>query len=158
VDDRNIVKICDLGLARFTTYENQDTLFKARGSLAYMAPEVWSATTDGKSLGFTTKSDVYSFSIVLYEMVHRCYLQKWQVPYPNLNPFAIIANVSKGNLRPVINPKIPSSFSNLIQSCWDQDPDKRPNCLEILERLHDIQENYRSHKDRWENMKEQLDD
>lgn len=36
LDDRGCVKIADLGLARFTTFDNNETLFKARGSLAYM--------------------------------------------------------------------------------------------------------------------------
>jgi serine/threonine protein kinase len=36
VDDRNSIKLSDLGLARFTTFDNQDTLFRAKGSLAYM--------------------------------------------------------------------------------------------------------------------------
>ena len=69
MDDRNTIKLSDLGLARFTTFDNQDTLFRAKGSLAYMAPEVWSSNADSptdKGVGFTTKSDVYSFAIVLY--------------------------------------------------------------------------------------------
>eukprot|EP01119_Soliformovum_irregulare_P020351 TRINITY_DN6570_c0_g1_i2.p1 TRINITY_DN6570_c0_g1~~TRINITY_DN6570_c0_g1_i2.p1 ORF type:complete len:1355 (+),score=350.46 TRINITY_DN6570_c0_g1_i2:292-4065(+) len=70
VDQKCNVKIADLGLARFTTFDNQDTLFKAKGSFAYMAPEVWndSKTSSGSraKLGFTPKSDVYSFSVVLW--------------------------------------------------------------------------------------------
>lgn len=69
VDANGNIKIADLGLARFTTLNNHDTLFRARGSLAYMAPEVWEGATK-ESDGFTTKSDIYSCSIVLWVMYH----------------------------------------------------------------------------------------
>ncbi len=88
-------------------------------------------------------------------MVARCYFQKWQVPYPGLNPFAIIANVAKGSLRPTLDENIPSSFSSLIALCWDQDPENRPSCTVILEKLAEIKQDYDNNKEHWEQIKKE---
>jgi len=149
VDHRNNVKIADLGLARFTTFDNRDTLFKARGSLAYMAPEVWHSSSSGQGLGFTPASDVYSFSIVLWEMVYRCVNGKWRVPYPNKHPFEIITKVAKENLRPEVNEWMPPLLVELLTKCWEPEFSKRPTCEELGKLLETIHQSYKVNKSEW---------
>ncbi|PRP74807.1 hypothetical protein PROFUN_06668 [Planoprotostelium fungivorum] len=149
VDANSVLKIADLGLSRFTTFDNQDTLFRARGSLAYMAPEVWTSSTSRSGLGFTPKSDVYSYSIVLWEMMWRCYYGKWRLPFPNLFPFAIVTQVSKMNKRPDIDPNMPAPLLKLLQACWNADPEQRPTCGQIVSALECIIADYEQDDSGW---------
>lgn len=57
-----IVKLGDFGLSKQLTSENQLS-YSRTGSPLYLAPEIWSGE------GYTSKSDIYSCGIVLYEMV-----------------------------------------------------------------------------------------
>ena len=41
----------------------------------------------------------------------------------------------KEGYRPEINKDIPKSYLNLITSCWNDDPNKRPSFDSILDRL-----------------------
>ena len=84
VDENSVIKIADVGLARLTTFENKESLqnFHGHASLAYLAPELWSAT----GVGFTTKSDIYSMGIVFCKKYcgstrlfdHRCLNQSFR--------------------------------------------------------------------------------
>jgi hypothetical protein len=67
-----------------------------------------------------------------------------------MNPFAIIAQVSKVGMRPKVHPQIPAPFQALMQSCWDQTPDLRPSCKEILEQLQLIKQEFQEHREQWE--------
>ena len=73
VDDQYSCKVCDFGLARCLKQEEQ-TYMASKGSkfpIKWTAPE---AITYGH---FTIKSDVWSFGVVIYELV-----TKGKVPYP----------------------------------------------------------------------------
>lgn len=68
------LQVCDFGIARF----QMSAMTAAIGSIQYMAPEVFISNH------YTTKSDVYSFAIVLWEMATR------EVPYgQNSSPFVV---------------------------------------------------------------------
>jgi serine/threonine protein kinase len=66
VDDNFIPKISDFGLAKLCS-KNQNTvsMTAARGTLGYMAPEVFSRNFGNVSY----KSDIYSYGMLLLEMV-----------------------------------------------------------------------------------------
>lgn len=66
LDDNFIPKISDFGLAKFySTDKNAVTMTAARGTIGYVAPELIS-----RSIGAVSyKADVYSFGMLLVEMV-----------------------------------------------------------------------------------------
>jgi serine/threonine protein kinase len=69
VDQNNTVKVCDFGQSRFTEGQaSNSTLAKLRGTYHYCAPEVYF----GKR--FTTKSDVFSIGVILWELGRCCVL------------------------------------------------------------------------------------
>ncbi|TKY65796.1 Receptor protein kinase [Spatholobus suberectus] len=76
LDENFIPKISDFGLAKLYPIDNSViTLTAARGTIGYMAPELFY-----KNIGAVSfKADVYSFGMLLMEMAHR---QK------NVNPHA----------------------------------------------------------------------
>nr|KYP72152.1 putative receptor-like protein kinase At5g39030 family [Cajanus cajan] len=68
LDDSFIPKISDFGLARLYPINNSIvTLTDARGTLGYMAPELFYKNVGGVSY----KADIYSFGMLLMEMVSK---------------------------------------------------------------------------------------
>jgi serine/threonine protein kinase len=68
LDDNFIPKVSDFGLAKlYPVSDNTVTLTAARGTLGYMAPELFYKNIGGVSY----KADVYSFGMLLMEMTSR---------------------------------------------------------------------------------------
>jgi len=61
-----VLQICDFGLAKWKQQAaTQTTTGHRRGTVAYMAPEVFK----DPNVARTTKYDVYSFGIVFWELL-----------------------------------------------------------------------------------------
>eukprot|EP01132_Coremiostelium_polycephalum_P003313 gene3313-4152_t len=146
-------KLCDFGLTRTMTMTNVSTLGMLRGTMAYTAPEIY----DG--LLFNTKSDVYSLGVIMWETVQRCLTGTYLRPfhdYPISMDIQIIIMTSKNKIRPKINEQCPEELKSLITRCWDEIPDKRPNCEEILDTLHRMKQHYDENKESWESLRTKL--
>jgi len=99
------------------------------GTTGWVAPEVLNEE------GYTEKADVYSFAIVLWELLTRL------VPYAGKNTMQIVRAVDRGD-RLTIPPWCPSDYDALIQECWDPNPAKRPYFTAILPRLEKLLQDY----------------
>lgn len=124
VDEGWKVKVCDFGLSRIITEEQQNQM-TACGTPSWTAPEIL------QNSNYTTKADVYSFAIVLWEMASR------EEPYSGMPPFQVLFAVANKSLRPQIPDDCPLEFRKLIERCWHQNPDKRPDFKEIIEYLEE---------------------
>eukprot|EP01095_Lingulamoeba_sp_RSL-Kostka_P015906 TRINITY_DN749_c4_g1_i1.p1 TRINITY_DN749_c4_g1~~TRINITY_DN749_c4_g1_i1.p1 ORF type:complete len:554 (-),score=165.32 TRINITY_DN749_c4_g1_i1:219-1880(-) len=145
------VKVCDFGLSRFNPESLDDsTLQKVRGTYAYTAPEIYF----GKK--YTHKSDVFSLSIVIWEIMMRLYKGEYVRPYaeyPNLRiDFQIIIFSAKKNKRPTIPENCPDFIQDLITECWSKEPDDRPSCSELVQKLEGLQQEYESNKAQWDSF------
>jgi hypothetical protein len=60
--------------------------------------------------------------------------------YPELQPIQIAYGVANNDLRPPIPSKMDKNLSKLIESCWQEDPTKRPSYSDILNSLNQIKE------------------
>ncbi|XP_034480372.1 putative mitogen-activated protein kinase kinase kinase 7-like isoform X2 [Drosophila innubila] len=96
------------------------------GSLSYMAPEVIS------NQKYTEKCDVYSFGIILWEIMSR---KKPHYHLSQVSSWVLMQHLVKGN-RPDLNDV--NIFANsdpikdLISKCWDSDPKKRPSMKDLI--------------------------
>ena len=127
------VKVGDFGLSRYNTVSNGTTLSTLCGTMSHCAPEVFAGER------FTTKSDVYSLGVVLWELAERVATGTYTAPYKEY-PFItldiqIIVMASQKHLRPTIHPDVPGPVAALIRRCWDPDPGARPSTAQILDAL-----------------------
>lgn len=123
---RPVCKIGDLGLSKV----KQHTLVSGgvRGTLPWMAPELLS----GKSNMVTEKIDVYSFGIVMWELV------TGEEPYADMHCASIIGGIVNNTLRPQIPTWCDPEWKSLMESCWASDPAQRPSFSEISQKLRNM--------------------
>lgn len=123
---RPVCKIGDLGLSKV----KQHTLVSGgvRGTLPWMAPELLS----GKSNMVSEKIDVYSFGIVMWELL------TGDEPYADLHCASIIGGIVNNSLRPQIPTWCDPEWKSLMESCWASDPTERPSFSEISKKLRSM--------------------
>ncbi|CAI8048355.1 Mitogen-activated protein kinase kinase kinase 9 [Geodia barretti] len=97
------------------------------GTYPWMAPEVIISND------FSTKCDVWSYGVVLWELL------TGEKPYGNLNAFVVAYGVGRGTLSLPIPAGCPESFQELMSACWQKEHTKRPPFTEILDRLKNIE-------------------
>eukprot|EP01117_Protostelium_nocturnum_P011134 TRINITY_DN4046_c0_g1_i2.p1 TRINITY_DN4046_c0_g1~~TRINITY_DN4046_c0_g1_i2.p1 ORF type:complete len:1200 (+),score=409.74 TRINITY_DN4046_c0_g1_i2:88-3687(+) len=144
------VKMADFGTSRFNITSEQNTLVQVRGSKAYTAPELFFG------LPFTVKSDIFSVSIILWEMAMRILRGTWVAPYSEYNQlrhdYQIYYQVSKMDKRNTIPSNCPPSISELIQRCWKPDSTERPDSQETLDKLASIQAEWKKNQKSWDKL------
>jgi len=137
------LKVADFGLSRFNTESSKETLTALRGTRIYCPPEIYLGEQP-----FDSKSDVYSLSLIFWELSYRSANKKYQQPYGEyehlIYDFQVMIQASKFKLRPSlpVGPKVPESLRKLISRCWDPNPAVRPECKEIIEILKQTEEEY----------------
>ena len=123
------IKIGDFGLSILYEKKNFKNLAERVGTCHWMAPEVIN------SQKYTTKADVYSFGIIIWEVCTR------EKPYDCLSKENILFRVSVRKERPSlkrINNDTPKKLVELMQKCWEHDPNKRPSFKEIIQFIKNI--------------------
>ncbi|CAH2069616.1 unnamed protein product [Thlaspi arvense] len=123
---RPVCKIGDLGLSKV----KQKTLVSGgvRGTLPWMAPELLS----GKSNMVSEKIDVYSFGIVMWELL------TGEEPYADMHCASIIGGIVNNTLRPKIPQWCDPEWKGLMESCWASEPTERPSFADISQKLRNM--------------------
>ncbi|XP_064327548.1 tyrosine-protein kinase Fgr isoform X3 [Phalacrocorax carbo] len=114
VGDNLVCKIADFGLARLIEDNEYTARQGAKFPIKWTAPE---AALFGK---FTIKSDVWSFGILLTELV-----TKGRVPYPGMNNREVLEQVERG-YRMQCPSNCPPSLHDVMMQCWRREPEERP--------------------------------
>lgn len=111
--------ICDFGLSREVAKDGAMT--PETGTYRWMAPEVIAHSK------YSISADVYSFAIVLWEIV--C---EGHVPYPEHTPLqAAVAVVQKG-IRPILPYNSHPIMMNAMERCWVSEPENRPRFADLV--------------------------
>ncbi|XP_022136159.1 serine/threonine-protein kinase STY46 isoform X2 [Momordica charantia] len=124
MDENEVVKVADFGVARV---KSQSGVMTAEtGTYRWMAPEVI------EHKPYDHKADVFSFGIVLWELL------TGKLPYEFLTPLQAAVGVVQKGLRPTIPKHTNPKLAELLERCWQQDPSSRPDFSEIIEILLQI--------------------
>jgi len=114
--------IADFGLAKVLDDTSKMTSTLGKGTLQYMAPEVTRNLDDAVIPYDPFKADVWSFGILLYEMLS------------GNPPRMTIKDVVEGAV-PELSPdikKLYPQFVPVMQSCLTLDPQQRPLTIDLL--------------------------
>ncbi|CAB4410617.1 unnamed protein product [Rhizophagus irregularis] len=110
-------KIGDLGLSQAVNSKSSNN--EIYGVIPYIAPEIFRGSI------FSKEADIYSFGMVMWELTTGC------KPFDNVDhDHTLIYKILDGE-RPKITEDTPECYVNLMKSCWDADPKKRPSIKDI---------------------------
>ncbi|KAH8236918.1 hypothetical protein KR038_000179 [Drosophila bunnanda] len=126
VGDGNIVKIADFGLARLIKEDEYEARVGARFPIKWTAPE---AANYSK---FSIKSDVWSFGILLTELV-----TYGRIPYPGMTNAEVLTQVEHGYRMPQ-PPNCEPRLYEIMLECWHKDPMRRPTFETLQWKLEDF--------------------
>uniref|UniRef100_A0A3Q4N979 Guanylate cyclase n=1 Tax=Neolamprologus brichardi TaxID=32507 RepID=A0A3Q4N979_NEOBR len=151
VDSRLQVKLSGFGLWEFK-YGNKEHVVE----MYWIAPELLRQV--GSPINGTPKGDVYSFAIIMWELMYNSKAGPYQDI--NLDPKEIIMQLStpfQGEpLRPVLSEQlVEENINALLKACWSENPDYRPPFGSIQRRLKDISPD--SHANILDNMVDKLE-
>ncbi|XP_037034814.1 serine-rich adhesin for platelets isoform X1 [Bradysia coprophila] len=127
VADNNIVKIADFGLARLIKEDEYEARVGARFPIKWTAPE---AANYSK---FSIKSDVWSFGILLTELV-----TYGRIPYPGMTNAEVLTQVEHGYRMPCPPNCTSSALYEIMLECWHKDPMRRPTFETLQWKLEDF--------------------
>jgi serine/threonine protein kinase len=114
INARGEAMIGDFGAAR-ATWEDR-TLTQDAGTINYAAPELFD-----ENQCTTSKVDVYSFGLVLFEIL------TGEAVFPfDMYPFQVIRRLIAGQF-PVVPETCGNLMQELIQWCWARNPEDRPS-------------------------------
>jgi serine/threonine protein kinase len=117
-EDENV--ITDMGLCKPADYNKSENSKKnIYGILPYIAPEILIGQN------YTKASDIYSFGIIMYEVISGL------PPYHDKSHDDFLAIKICQGIRPRFNVKVPQLIVHLIKRCLDADPLNRPTAAEI---------------------------
>ncbi|XP_018916978.1 tyrosine-protein kinase Src42A isoform X2 [Bemisia tabaci] len=126
VGDGTTVKIADFGLARLIKEDEYEARVGARFPIKWTAPE---AANYSK---FSIKSDVWSFGILLTELV-----TYGRIPYPGMTNAEVLHQVEHGYRMPCPQ-YCPAALYEIMLECWNKDPMKRPTFETLQWKLEDF--------------------
>ncbi|NXU46482.1 FRK kinase, partial [Drymodes brunneopygia] len=128
VGEHNVYKVADFGLARVFKVENQN-VYEARTETKL--PVKWTAPEAIRYNRFSIKSDVWSFGILLYEII-----TYGQMPYHGMPGYQVIQVLDDGYRLPRPE-KCPESLYKMMEQCWNAKADERPSFQDLMEQLED---------------------
>ncbi|KAM9536781.1 macrophage-stimulating protein receptor-like isoform 2-T2 [Salvelinus alpinus] len=118
LDETFTVKVADFGMAR-DVFDKE--YYSIQDHKKAKLPVKWMAIESLQTQKFTTKSDVWSFGVLMWEL-----LTRGASPYPEVDPYDITQFLLKGRRLP--QPQFcPDALYSIMLECWDPEPELRPD-------------------------------
>ncbi|CAM1295059.1 NPR2 (predicted) [Pycnogonum litorale] len=130
VDSRFVLKVTDFGLHRLRSYDfndNEEDCYAHWRRKLWTSPELLrnpSPPPEG-----TQKGDVYSFAIIVHEIVFR--QGAFWIEHYDMSPKEILDSVKNGQ-KPIFRPTVDDEICEeevmqMMKKCWSEEPMERPD-------------------------------
>jgi len=130
-----IVKLTDFGLS--TVIMEPRELTGETGTYRWMAPEIISHQS------YSYKADVYSFSIVAWQLLTR------ENPFNDISQVEAAGLVAFDNARPPFPNGTPHAVKTFIESCWCKNPNDRIDFEAIVVSIDELKNNLTEEERKW---------
>ncbi|XP_074865574.1 tyrosine-protein kinase ITK/TSK isoform X2 [Carettochelys insculpta] len=128
VGESQVVKVSDFGMSRYVLDDQYTSSTGTKFPVKWSAPEVFSYSN------YSTKSDVWSFGVLMWEV-----FSEGKIPYENRTNAEVVEEINAG-LR-LYKPKLASkAIYELMSSCWMARKEDRPPFSILLYHLSEISE------------------
>lgn len=121
-----VVKVCDFGLARFVMDDEYTSSQGSKFPIKWAAPEVLNYTK------FSSKSDVWAFGILMWEV-----FSGGKAPYRGMGNVEVVESVVNGHRLERPN-QCPHDIFNIMRHTWEMSPESRPAFSELLHTFYNL--------------------
>ncbi|XP_047312065.1 calcium/calmodulin-regulated receptor-like kinase 2 [Impatiens glandulifera] len=129
-------KVADFGLSKEEVFDGRNSGLK--GTYGYIDPEYMSSNK------FTMKSDIYSFGIILFEIITAIH------PHQNLLDYVNLASMSSDGIDDIIDKKIAGecniedvrSLAKIAHKCLHKTARKRPSIGEVSQAISRLKQRH----------------
>ncbi|XP_075996998.1 macrophage-stimulating protein receptor-like isoform X2 [Genypterus blacodes] len=129
LDETFTVKVADFGMAR-DVFDKE--YYSIQDHKKAKLPVKWMAIESLQTQKFTTKSDVWSYGVLMWEL-----LTRGASPYPDVDPYDITNYLLKGRRLP--QPQFcPDTLYSIMLACWDPEPELRPTFYNLAREVQEI--------------------
>ncbi|KAK9271809.1 hypothetical protein L1049_002174 [Liquidambar formosana] len=134
LDQSMRAKVADFGLSKEEVFDGRNSGLK--GTYGYIDPAYISTNK------FTMKSDIYSFGIIIFEIITAIH------PHQNLMEYVNLASMSSDGVDEILDNKLAGEcdpeevrlLANIAQKCLHKTPRKRPSIGEVSQALLKIKQ------------------
>ncbi|XP_062909163.1 tyrosine-protein kinase ITK/TSK-like [Mobula hypostoma] len=128
VGDSLIIKVSDFGMTRFVLDDQYTSSSGSKFPVKWSAPEVFRYSK------FSSKSDIWSFGVLMWEV-----FTEGKMPYDNCSNAELVEEIAAGFR--LHKPKLAScSIYNMMTCCWFERPEERPSFYELLNEIRELSE------------------
>nr|XP_040060403.1 macrophage-stimulating protein receptor-like isoform X1 [Gasterosteus aculeatus aculeatus] len=129
LDETFTAKVADFGMAR-DIYDKE--YYSIQDHKRVKLPVKWMAIESLQTQKFTIKSDVWSYGILMWEL-----LTRGASPYPDVDPYDITHYLLKGRRLP--QPQFcPDTLYSIMLTCWDPEPECRPSFSSLVTEVQHV--------------------
>ncbi|NWH77104.1 ITK kinase, partial [Piaya cayana] len=128
VGESHVVKVSDFGMSRIVLDDQYTSSTGTKFPVKWSAPEVFSYSN------YSTKSDVWSFGVLMWEV-----FSEGKIPYENRTNGEVVEEIYAGFR--LYKPKLASkAIYEVMSHCWRMRKDDRPSFSALLYQLSEISE------------------
>ncbi|KAI1883619.1 hypothetical protein AGOR_G00233440 [Albula goreensis] len=128
VNDSKVVKVSDFGMARYVLDDQYTSSCGVKFPVKWSPPEVFNFCK------YSSKSDVWSFGVLMWEV-----FTEGKMPFEHNPNHEVVMMVTQGHR--LYRPKMATpNIYDIMQLCWHERPEERPSFAQISVMIRDVLE------------------